>query len=50
MIGTIRDPSSLSRRRLRRIRVNTIVVLTACWLPPANSASIEAGGVGTGLG
>ena len=40
MIGTIRGPSSLSRMRLRRIRVKTIVVDTAVWLPAANSASI----------
>ena len=33
MIGTIRGPSSLSRMRLRRIRVKTIVVDTAVWLP-----------------
>ena len=48
MIGTMRGPSSLSRMRLRRIRVKTIVVDTAVWLPAANSASIDAGGVGSG--
>ena len=33
MIGTIRGPSSGSRIRLRRSRVNTMVVETAVWLP-----------------
>ena len=37
MIGTIRLPSSLSRIRLRRSRVKTIVVETGVGLPPANS-------------
>ena len=44
MIGTIRGPISLSRMRLRRIRVKTIVVETAVWLPPVNSSSMLAGG------
>jgi hypothetical protein len=48
MIGTMRGPRSLSRIRLRRIRVKTIVVETAVWLPPVNSSSTLAGGVGRG--
>ena len=42
MIGTIRGPSSLSRMRLRRIRLKTIVVETGVWLP--------AGELGVDLG
>jgi hypothetical protein len=48
MIGTMREPSSLSRMRLRRMRVKTIVVDTGVWLPPANSASMAGGGSGSG--
>ena len=49
MIGTIRGPSSLSRMRLRRIRLKTMVVETGVWLPAANSASIAGGGGGQRL-
>jgi hypothetical protein len=49
MIGTIRDPSSLSRMRLRRIRVKTIVVETGVELPAANSWSTAGDGAGSGV-
>ena len=42
-------PSSLSRIRLRRIRLKTIVVETGVWLPPANSASTSGPGFGSGF-
>ena len=49
MIGTMRGPSSLSRIRLRRIRVKTIVVDTAVELPAANSWSTSGAGAGNGF-
>jgi hypothetical protein len=49
MIGTIRGPSSLSRMRLRRIRVKTIVVETGVSDPPANSLSTASAGAGSGF-
>src|SRR4026209_1863506 len=45
MIGTIRDPSSLSRIRFRRIRVKTIVVDTAVSEPAADSWATAAAGL-----
>ena len=49
MIGTIRDPSSLSRMRFRRTRVKTIVVETAVSEPAANSLSTVSAGFASGL-
>ena len=49
MIGTMRGPSSLSRIRLRRMRLKTIVVDTGVWLPLSNSASTSGAGAGSGF-
>ena len=49
MIGTMRDPSSLSRMRLRRMRAKTIVVETGVWLPASNSLSTASPGAGSGV-
>ena len=50
MIGTTRGPNLSSRARLRSMRVNAMVVLTACVPEPAsNSANAAGSGRSSGL-